>query len=72
MHRYIVLLLFIISILDARINPFFPPKDGQSPSITTNAPEKHESLRQVALSLPSSARIIKEVSVEYINLDGSI
>ena len=57
--------------MDARVNPFFPPKDDQTLSITTNTPEKHELLRQATISLPSSARIIKEVSVEYINLDGS-
>ena len=57
--------------MDARVNPFFPPKDDQTLSITSNTPEKHEVLRQATLSLPSSARIIKEVSVEYINLDGS-
>jgi len=69
--KYIVIFLLSIAVMDARVNPFFPPKDDQSLSITTNTPEVHEPLRQATLSLPSSARIIKEVTVEYINLDGS-
>lgn len=71
MFRYIVLFIFSIVAIDARVNPFFPPKDDQTIPVTTNTPETHEPLRQATLSLPSNARIIKEVSVEYINLDGS-
>jgi hypothetical protein len=55
------------------VNPFFPPKESEqsTTTITTNTPQRHEPLRQATISLPSSARILKEISVEYINLDGS-
>ena len=71
MFKYIILFIFSITLLEARVNPFFAPKDDESLSVTTNTPEQHVPLKQATLSLPSSARIIKEVSIEYINLDGS-
>ncbi len=70
--KYIFLLIFVLSSLEARVNPFFPPKDNEpSMSVTTNTPQRHEPLRQTTISLPSSARVLKEISIEYINLDGS-
>ncbi|WP_345992778.1 AMIN domain-containing protein [Sulfurimonas sp. HSL-1716] len=63
--------MFIVS-LNARENPFFPSKDSQDLSISTNKVQKYEPLKRATLTLPSSARVIREVSVEYVNLDGSI
>lgn len=72
MFKSIVLLISLILSLTARENPFFPSKDSQDLSISTNKVQQHDQLKRAALTLPSSARIIREVSVEYVNLDGSI
>lgn len=70
--KNILFLIFVLSSLEARTNPFFPPKENErSLAVTTNSPQQHEPLKQATLSLPSSARLLKEISVEYINLDGS-
>ncbi|MBU0631733.1 AMIN domain-containing protein [bacterium] len=62
----------LILWLDARENPFFPSDDSQNLFISTNQVQQHEQLSRAALTLPSSARILREVSVEYVNLDGSV
>ena len=67
-------LLFVISIfflsLNARENPFFTP-EGQSVPVTSNMDTPLTPLKQVSLSLPSTARVIESVTIKYKNLDGS-
>lgn len=70
--KSIILLISLAVWLDARDNPFFPSNDSQNLLTTTNQIQQHEQLKQATLTLPSSARILKEVSIEYINLDGSV
>jgi len=70
--KSIILLISLIISLNARENPFFPSKDSQNLSISTNKLQKYEPLKRATLTLPSSARVLREVSVEYVNLDGSI
>lgn len=41
-------------------------------SVTTNKPKSFDPLKRAAITLPDSARILKEVTVRYQNLDGSI
>ena len=72
MFKSIVLLISLILSLNARENPFFPTKDSQNLSISTNKVKQHDPLKRATITLPSSARIVREVSIEYINLDGSI
>ena len=72
MFKSVILLISLILSLNARENPFFPSKDSQDFSITTNKIEQHEQLKRATMTLPSSARVIREISVEYVNLDGSI
>ncbi|WP_345979809.1 AMIN domain-containing protein [Sulfurimonas sp. HSL3-2] len=72
MFKSIVLLISLILSLNARENPFFPTQDSQNLSISTNKVKQHDPLKRATITLPSSARIVREVSVEYINLDGSI
>lgn len=40
--------------------------------VTTNKPKSFEPLKQASVTLPDSARVIKEVTVRYQNLDGSL
>lgn len=72
MFKGIILFISLILSLNARENPFFPAKDSQNLSISTNKIQQHDQLKRATISLPSSARILREVSVEYVNLDGSI
>ncbi len=68
-----VLLIFIISILflEARENPFeqiVQPKD--SGDVTNVVPK--ESLKREEIKLPTSSRVLVNVTLEYQNIDGSV
>jgi len=67
---FISFFLFIIS--DARENPFFPAKGEKDIPYTSNSVKKLEPLKQSSITLPSSARVIKKVTIEYENLDASV
>lgn len=69
--KLFLLFIAIITSLSARVNPFFPPKESESPSITNNTVVQHPALKSISMVLPSSARVVKEISVAYINIDGS-
>ncbi len=69
----LLILTFLLSIsLNARENPFFPSPGQKDLLSTTNKDLSVEPLKRAAISLPSSARTIQKVIVEYKNLDGSI
>lgn len=63
---------FLISTLGARENPFFPAQGEQDLPFTSNEKKNIKDLGRVSLSLPSTARIVKKVTVEYENLDASV
>ncbi len=70
-----VIILFFISILflslEARENPFKPvitPKE----SGLVSKPQKSEFFVSEEIRLPSSARKIKKILIEYQNMDGTI
>jgi hypothetical protein len=58
--------------LEARENPFFPSKGEKDIPYTSNQVKSAEPLKRSSLTLPSSARIIKKVTIEYENLDATI
>ncbi|WP_321779425.1 AMIN domain-containing protein [Sulfurimonas sp.] len=68
--------LFVSSLLllslEARENPFFPPKGEKDMTYTSNTVKSLSPLKRSSITLPSSARIIKKVTIEYENLDASI
>ncbi len=68
--------LFVISLLlltlQARENPFFPAKGENDIATTSNQTSLAKPLKSTSLTLPSSARLIKKVTIEYMNLDASI
>ncbi len=55
----------------ARENPFFPFLGEESLPYTSNKNVKKPKLKRISISLPSTARIIKKVIIEYENLDAS-
>lgn len=72
MMRLFLLLLFIPLTLLSRENPFFPVDSAQEIPLTSNQIKKAPPLKRASMTLPSTARTIERVTVEYKNLDGSI
>lgn len=72
MIKVIFLLFLLFIIIDARENPFFPSKGEKDIPYTSNQVKLAEPLNRSSITLPSSARIIKKVTIEYENLDASI
>ena len=68
---FLVTLLLIISI-QARENPFFPSQGEEDLPYTSNEEEVVKKLERASITLPSTARIIKKVTIEYENLDASL
>ncbi len=72
MVRFFITVAIISSALCARENPFFPPKDLKTPTYTTNEIVQKPPFSSQTFHLPSSARILKSVTLTYENLDGSL
>jgi len=63
--------LLILSTLQARENPFFPLNNETDMSYTSNEDFNYPPFKQASIVLPSSARVIKKVTIEYEMLDAS-
>lgn len=72
MMRFFIFLLFMISAIDARENPFFPSDGEVDMTMTSNQVKKLSPLKRVAVTLPSSARTIQSMTITYKDLDGSV
>ncbi len=70
--RTFLFFIAFLTVLDARQNPFFPSVGEKDITYTTNIVEKKEPLKRATVTLPSTARVIKSVKVEFQNLDGSM
>jgi len=70
--RVLLVSLFLIITLQARENPFFPAKGEKEMPFTSNDDRTHQPLPRSSIALPSSARVIKKVTIEYENLDASV
>ncbi len=64
--------LIVTSLLSARDNPFFPSEGMKDLPISSNIVSKRSQLERAAITLPDSARILKQVTIKYQNLDGSL
>lgn len=71
MIKVIIVSLLVIVTLQARQNPFFPSKGEVDIPYTSNSKTTLPPLKRAAITVPSHARVIKKVTVEYINLDGT-
>ena len=68
-----VLILSLLTLLShARENPFFPASGDKDLYITSNKVDRVDNLKRLSTTFPDSARILKEVTIKYQNLDGSI
>ena len=72
MKRYLIYAVLSVTLLIARENPFKPVVTPEKLGATTLKKERKKEFTGVKINLPSSARILKSVEVEYQNLDGSI
>ena len=72
MIKLLILTLLLFISLNARENPFFPSKGEKDLPNATNIDLSVPPLKRAAISLPSSARVVRKVTIEYKNLDGSI
>jgi hypothetical protein len=70
MVRYLLLMILLLNPLAARENPFEPVSDTKDPAVIKKREVKH--FKHDKVDPPEGARIIKDVVVEYQNLDGSI
>jgi len=68
----LLLLIIPLALLFGRSNPFFPVDSVESMPLTSNQVKKIPPLKRVTITLPSNARTIESVTVEYTKLDGSV
>jgi len=72
----LIKVIFVSSLLllslHARENPFFPSQGEKDMAYTSNTVKSLSPLKRSSITLPSSARVIKKVTIEYENLDASI
>ncbi len=71
MTKVLFVTLFLIFILDARENPFFPSQKDKDIPYTSNEDRSLPLLNRAAITLPPQARILQKVTIQYKNLDGS-
>ena len=72
MIRVLLISLFLIISLNARENPFFPSLGEQEIPFTSNEDRTKLPLKRATIDIPSQARLIKRVTIEFKNLDGSM
>lgn len=72
MNKFACLLIFVVVLLNARENPFELVASPSAVGKTMQIKENRKDFESAAINLPSSARILKSVSVSFQNLDGSI
>ena len=72
MIRVFLVTFFLIINIQARENPFFPSQTDEDLTVTSNKEQQILSLERASITLPSSARMIKRVTIEYENMDASI
>ncbi len=72
MIKVLLAVVFFLFTLEARENPFFPAKGEKDIPFTSNESQNIQALKRATIALPPQARVLKKVTIEYKNLDGSI
>lgn len=72
MSKICFLFVSLFLSLNARENPFFPIEGEKDITVTSNENMEKAPLKKVPINLPSQARVVQKVTLEYKNLDGSI
>ena len=68
---FLITLLLFLNV-QARENPFFPSEGEKDIPFSSNQTKDIPELKRATISLPSQARVIKKVTIEYENLDASL
>lgn len=68
--KKLTLLLFLVTLLISRDNPFKPIETSNA--VSNNNQDKFDKLKDEKIFLPSSARVVKSIKITYQNIDGSI
>lgn len=69
MNPLILVPFLLLTPLIGRENPFFPASDAQT--VTSNISDTAKPLDSLDYRFPDHARVLKEVTLTYQNLDGS-
>jgi len=69
--RLYVAIFSLLLTLEARENPFFPANSDNDTLYTSNKDMSIPPLKRATITLPTHARVIQKVTIEYKNLDGS-
>lgn len=72
MEKFLLIAFVLVLSLNARENPFFPPKGEKDIPFTSNEQKIIPPLKRATLELPSHARVLESVTVSFKNLDGSL
>ncbi len=72
MRKIILLSIFLVTVLFARDNPFKPVVSSKTLGKATNVSSGLKYLKIKKIKLPSSTRVIKNVTFKVLNVDGSI
>lgn len=72
MIRTLFISILLLSSLHARENPFFPSVGEKDIPVTTNEESPQIPLKRAAIVLPTQARVLQKVTIEFKNLDGSV
>lgn len=70
--RILTILIVLYSLTLARQNPFKPVMDETVVPVTANNIEKVPDFKELRISLPNDARVLKSVTISYQSVDGSI
>jgi len=70
--KVIFISALLLFTLNARENPFFPSTGEKDILITTNNNGSQTPLKRATIALPTQARVLQKVTIEYKNLDGSV
>lgn len=72
MIKILFIFALTLGILDARENPFFSISKEKSIPVTSVENRKKTPLQRATITLPSQARVLQKITVEFKSLDGSI
>jgi hypothetical protein len=68
----LITIFLLLLTLDARENPFFPANGDNEILYTSNKDRTLPILNRATIALPTYARVIQKVTIEYKSLDGSV
>jgi Na+-transporting NADH:ubiquinone oxidoreductase subunit NqrB len=69
--RFLFIMIALTIVLFARENPFFPSVGEKDILQSSNNDNSKQPLKRATITLPTYARTIKKVTIEYENLDAS-